>query len=340
MSDLICRQENTTGRITLNRPDALNALTHDMCLEMEAQLRIWADDPVITQILVDASGDKAFSAGGDIQHLYDNGKKGDYAFGQKFWADEYRLNHLIASYPKPYVVFMQGFVMGGGVGVSCHGSHRIVGETTQIALPECSIGLIPDVGSSYLLAKAPGHLGEYLGLTGVRMDAGNAVFAGFADHFVQQDDWPQLMAQLISDGHPRSIASFEQTLPPAKLRDHLDHINAVFNTSNLGEIMARLAAVPNDEFMAKTYSSLSRSSPLSMATSLRVIAAVRESPSIETALDWEYRVTARSTQYGDFLEGIRAAIIDKDRQPNWRLASVDAVTADELAVMLAPFQTD
>ena len=340
MSDLICRQENTTGRITLNRPDALNALTHDMCLEMEAQLRIWADDSAITQILVDATGDKAFSAGGDIQHLYDNGKKGDYAFGQKFWADEYRLNHLIASYPKPYIVFMQGFVMGGGVGVSCHGSHRIVDETTQIALPECGIGLIPDVGSSYLLANAPGHLGEYLGLTGARMDAGNAGFAGFADHFVQHEDWPRLVAQLIKDGHPLSISSFEKDMPVATLSAHLDRINVVFNTSNLVEIFSRLAAMPEDGFMAKTLSSLSRPSPLSMAASLLVIAAVRESPDIETALDWEYRVTARSTQYGDFLEGIRAAIIDKDRQPNWRHTSVEAVTADELAAILAPFRTD
>ena len=183
MTDLICRIEHTTGRMTLNRPDALNALTHDMCLQMEDQLQQWEDNDSVTQILVDAAGDKAFCAGGDIQHLYDHGSAGDYAFGQTFWADEYRLNALIANYPKPYIVFMQGFVIGGGVGVSCHGSHRIVDESSKIALPECSIGLIPDVGSSYLLATAPGYLGEYLGLTGARMAAGDAIFAGFADYF-------------------------------------------------------------------------------------------------------------------------------------------------------------
>ena len=163
MSNLILTQNGRAGCITLNRPAALNALTYQMCTDIEAQLRIWRDDPSVELIIIDAARDKAFCAGGDIADLYTSAQRQDYAFGQKFWADEYRLNALIDTYPKPYVAFMQGFVMGGGVGVSCHGSHRIVGETSQIAMPEVGIGLVPDVGGSALLAAAPGHLGEISG---------------------------------------------------------------------------------------------------------------------------------------------------------------------------------
>jgi enoyl-CoA hydratase len=340
MTDLICRVENTTGRMTLNRPDALNAITHAMCLEMETQLMAWADDDCVTQILVDAAGEKAFCAGGDIQHLYDHGRKGDFAFGQRFWADEYRLNKLIADYPKPYIVLMQGFVMGGGVGISCHGSHRVVGETSKIALPECGIGLIPDVGGSYLLASAPGHLGEYLGLSGARMDAGDACFAGFSDFFIPQDRWPTLTQKLIEDGTPEAILAMANAAPDNILSRHLAEINNIFSAPDLPQIIAKLNALDDSDFIGKTRAALSRHSPLAMAASLAVIRAVRQSPIIDTALEWEYRVTARSSRDGDFLEGIRAAIIDKDKNPQWRHASADHVPPQELAALLAPIEKD
>ncbi len=335
MVDLICRIENSTGRMTLNRPDALNALTHEMCLEMESHLKAWADDDAVTQILVDASGTKAFCAGGDIQHLYDHGRAGDFAFGQKFWADEYRLNALIANYPKPYIVFMQGFVMGGGVGVSCHGSHRIVDESTRIALPECGIGLIPDVGSSYLLAIAEGHIGEYLGLTGARMAAGDAIYAGFADDYITAKDWPDAMAAVVEDGTPDALDRFISTAPTAPILAHKALIDDAFSGNDVAAILARLSQA-DDEFAHKTAAVLSRPSPLAMAASLSVIRAVRHAPDIENALDWEYRVTSRSTKDGDFIEGIRAAIIDKDRNPQWRYPDINGVPEDALAAMLAP----
>ena len=237
MTDLVCRIEHTTARMTLNRPDALNALTHAMCLQMEEQLKRWADDDGVTQILVDAAGDKAFCAGGDIQHLYDHGRAGDFSFGQTFWADEYRLNALIANYPKPYIVFMQGFVMGGGVGVSCHGSHRIVDESSKIALPECGIGLIPDVGSSYLLATAPGHCGEYLGLTGARMAAGDALFAGFADHFIPQDAWDAAKDALIQAGSPDSLNSFITAPPESTLPAQRTAIDRIFSADDMAMVL-------------------------------------------------------------------------------------------------------
>ncbi|KAG1715493.1 3-hydroxyisobutyryl-CoA hydrolase, mitochondrial [Nymphon striatum] len=179
MNDVIIKTTGPAGRITMNRPSALNAMTYDMCMAIDAALRTWRDDPAIKLVVIDAAGDKAFCAGGDIAELYDNGTKGNFAYGQKFWRDEYRLNLMLHEYPKPVVSFLQGFTMGGGVGVGCHGSHRIVGDTSQIAMPECGIGLVPDVGGSFLLARAPGRLGEYLGLTTARMNADDAIHVGF-----------------------------------------------------------------------------------------------------------------------------------------------------------------
>ncbi len=178
MTDIDIRQQGRAGRITLNRPKALNALTYDMIRAIEAALDAWRDDDAVKLILIDAIGDRAFCAGGDIADLYRTGTAGDFAYGQQFWRDEYRMNAKLAEYPKPVVSFLQGFTMGGGVGVGCHASHRIVGDTSQIAMPECGIGLVPDVGGSLILARAPGHLGEYLGLTASRMGPGDAIHVG------------------------------------------------------------------------------------------------------------------------------------------------------------------
>ena len=184
MSDIHIRTTGRAGRITLNRPDALNALTYEMCLAIEAAIDAWATDAQIALVIIDAVGDRAFCAGGDIQEMYDTATRGNFEYGRKFWADEYRLNNKIAHFPKPYIAFMQGFTMGGGVGVSAHGSHRIVDDASRIAMPECAIGLVPDVGGSVLLACAPGRLGEYLGTTGTRMGPADAIHAGFADHYI------------------------------------------------------------------------------------------------------------------------------------------------------------
>ena len=175
ISDINLRVKGKAGRITLQRPKALNAMTYEMCLAIEKTLIEWKQDSKVELIIIDAQGDKAFCSGGDISDLYEEGSKKNYNYGKKFWDDEYRLNALIAKYPKPYIAFMQGFTMGGGVGISCHGSHRIVCETSKIAMPECSIGLIPDVGGSLLLARAPSNLGYYLGITGTHMNAADAI---------------------------------------------------------------------------------------------------------------------------------------------------------------------
>ena len=180
MKNLIIKVENNVGQITLNRPNALNALTYEMILQIEETLDNWLSEN-IDLVIIDAVGEKAFCAGGDITDLYQSGLEKKFSYGQQFWLDEYRLNEKLFNYPKPIVSFMQGFTMGGGVGLGCHVSHRIVCESSRIAMPECAIGLVPDVGGSYILAKAKNFLGEYLATTGFRMDSSDAIMVGLDD---------------------------------------------------------------------------------------------------------------------------------------------------------------
>ncbi len=337
--DIHIRREGAAGRITLNRPQALNALTYAMALDMEAALLAWRDDSNVALVLIDAAGDKAFCAGGDIQQLYDTGRRGDYGFGQKFWRDEYRLNALIANYPKPYVAFCQGFVMGGGVGISCHGSHRIACETTRIAMPECGIGLIPDVGGSFLLAHAPGRCGEYLGLTGTRMDAGDAIFAGFADHFLPQERWEELKQRLIDSGDATEIAARAEPREPGALTTERQRIDDIFC---LSDVTAMRDALQHDDtpWARSSAQAVARGCPLSLACALEIIRCNRHASRIEDALALEYRFSARCMQHGEFLEGIRAAVIDKDRTPKWAMPRLEDVSADKVAFMLASLGGD
>ena len=210
MTDVIIRQNGNVGHITLNRPDALNALTYDMILKIEKALVSWKQNEEVKIILVDANGDKAFCSGGDVSDLYKNGTTGNFEFGKLFWSDEYRLNLLVSNYPKPYVVFMHGFTMGGGVGISCHGSHRIVGDTSIIAMPECGIGLVPDVGGSFLLTRKSKELGIYLGITGSHMKADDAIFTNFADFFVEEKYWEEAKSKLIKTGDTTFLNKFKR----------------------------------------------------------------------------------------------------------------------------------
>ena len=333
MSDIDIRVAGRAGRITLNRPKALNALTYDMIRAIEAELDVWRDDDAIDLVVIDAAGDKAFCAGGDIADLYASGRAGDFAFGQQFWRDEYRLNAKLAEFPKPIVSLMQGFTMGGGVGVGCHASHRIVGDSSRIAMPECGIGLVPDVGGSLLLAQAPGFLGEYYGLSAARMGPGDAILMGFADTYVPEVDWPALIAAL-ENGDVAGVAGFERVPPSAEIAEHRPMIDRIFAANSLEEVGAGLTADQTD-FAATALKAIQRNSPLSMACAMKLIRRVRRTPTIREALAQEYRFTHRATQFGDFLEGIRAAIIDKDRSPKWAHA-LGTVPGDAVDQMLAP----
>lgn len=339
MTDIIIRKSGRAGWITLNRPKALNALTWDMCLAIETALDHWRDDAEVALVIIDATGDRAFCSGGDIAEMYAAGQRGDLDYGRRFWRDEYRLNAKIHSYGKPVVAFLQGFTMGGGVGVGCHASHRIVCDSSQIAMPECAIGLVPDVGGSLLLAQAPGYVGSYLGLTGDRMDAGDAIFAGFADHFVPKTAWEDLKHTLATTGTTEAIATAKHAAPDSRLADWQAEIDTCFAGPTLAAVYQ---AMPADAGPAMTQARklMDRNCPLSMAVSAQIIDAVRHDPQIRTALDCEFRYTFRCVAQGDFIEGIRAAIIDRDRNPQWQHDSWADVKDTDVALMTAPLGKD
>jgi enoyl-CoA hydratase len=335
MSDIITRKQGHIGRITLTRPHALNAVTAEMLAAIDAALTDWEHDNNITMAVIDAQGDKAFSAGGDIQDLYQAGTKGDYAFGQRFWHNEYRLNARIANWPKPYAAFMQGFTMGGGVGISCHGSHRIVCETSQIAMPEVGIGLVPDVGGSLILAQAPGRLGEYLGLTTSRMGPGDAILTGFADYFIPKTAWADLIEGLANTGDWALIDAAAQPVPHAPLSEHRAQIDRLFSGEGLDDIIRSLQG--DDTGFAQTaLKTLGRNSPLAMSCAVEMLHRLRPTGTLARALDLEYRFTFRAMEHGDFLEGIRAAIIDKDRAPKWLYTDASAIPSVKISQMLMP----
>ncbi len=337
MSDITLTREGAVGHITLRRPDALNALTYEMALAIEKALDDWRDNPEIALIVIDAEGDRAFCAGGDLQLMYETAGGGNYDYGRRFWRDEYRLNAKIFDYPKPYVALMQGFTMGGGVGVSCHGSHRVVCETSRIAMPECGVGLVPDVGGSLLLARAPGRMGEYLGMTGTRMEADDAIHAGFADYFIPRENWPVLTQKLIETGDIEVIDEMAETPPTGSLAAKQTDMDAHFAGQTGADILRGLGT---DTFGEDVRKQLARPSPLSMACTVELVHRVRGLDTIRDALGMEYRFTSRSVSEGEFLEGIRAMIIDKDRNPQWRHASLLDVNQMDVANMLKPLGDD
>lgn len=339
MTDCIIRKEGKVGRITLDRPQALNAMTHDMCLAIDAALILWADDPDVAMVILDAVGEKAFCAGGDIAEMYATGMAGDFDYGRRFWRDEYRMNARCFTFPKPVASFLQGFTMGGGVGIGCHASHRVVGDTSRIAMPECTIGLVPDVGGSLILAQAPGRLGEYLGLTGDRMAVGDAIFCGFADYYIPEAVWPDLIAALARTGDWTLIDAAALPAPDSRLAGWQAEIDKVFGGERLGDIYRAMPATPAEP-IAHAATLMSRNAPLAMAVGLEIIRRVRLRPSIETALDQEYRFTYRAMEHGDFLEGIRAAIIDKDRKPKWRHEDWQALRGSDVLRMTLPLGKD
>ncbi|MCA0206941.1 MAG: enoyl-CoA hydratase/isomerase family protein [Proteobacteria bacterium] len=334
MPELVVRKDGRAGRLTLNRPKALNALTHGICLETTKALQAWAGDPEVDLVILDGAGERAFCAGGDIAQVTAAGKAGDYAMGRDFWRDEYRMNLLLRRYPKPVVSFLHGFVMGGGVGYGCHIGHRVVGESTQMAMPECGIGMIPDVGGTYLLGRAPGQLGLYLPLTAARMGPGDALHAGFADHFIPEAEWDTVKARLCETGDIATLP--RHPAPAAPMAEEQARIDRLFGAGDLPTILARLEA--DDSPLAQSaLKAVRRNSPLSMACTLAMLDPAPDS--LQAALTQEYRWTWRSMEHGDFIEGVRAQIIDKDRNPQWQ-HRIDTLPEGLVAEMLAPLGAD
>ena len=335
MTDIALRKVGRTGRITLQRPDALNAVTHDMVLQIAEVLPVWAADDDIGMLVIDAEGDRAFSAGGDLMGMYQFMSDGDFDKARQFWRDEYAMNAALFHFPKPVASFMQGFTMGGGVGVGCHGSHRVVCESSRIAMPECGIGLAPDVGGTLLLARAPGRVGEYLGVSGHRMAPADAIYSGFADYFVAEGAWPGLIAKLEETGDWDQIDQHAVTPEGSDLAAHRDKIDANFGGERLRDVLTALRGETCDWARA-TLDGMARNAPLAMAATIELVHRARTTDRIEAALANEYRFSHRVAEQGDFREGIRAMIIDKDKAPKWAHDRMDAPSPAEVSAMLMP----
>jgi len=337
--DIQFRKDGGIGRILLNRPKALNALTHDMCVAMHATMRAWAEDPVVLALLIEGAGDRAFCAGGDIRQLYDEGRAGG-AYPKRFYADEYRLNAAVHHFPKPYVAIIDGIVMGGGVGVSINGSHRVATEATTFAMPETGIGLFPDVGGSYFLARCPGAIGAFLGLTGTRLKAADALYAGLADNFVPQAKLADLAETLAAmtdgdGGHAdRVIADFAEDAGSPSLASHRDAIDRCFAGDTVEEVCAALTAEDTD-WAAKQLATIAAKSPTSLKVALKQIRNGRER-SFKACMAMEWRIVNRVIAGHDFYEGTRAVIIDKDQSPAWLPASLAGVSDADVDAYFAP----
>jgi enoyl-CoA hydratase len=327
-------RDGTLGRIILNRPRAMNALTQGMVTTIAAQLAEWDVDPSVETVLIQGAGDRGLCAGGDIVSLYrDIRGAGDEA-GQ-FWADEYALNLQISTYSKPYVAIMDGVVLGGGVGVSAHGSVRVVTERTKIGMPEVGIGFVPDVGGTWLLARAPGELGTHVGLTGGTFSGSDALELGLADHFVASDHLAEFVESLGSMSVSDALLRFESDPPASELASSRRWIDECYNSTDATEILARLTAAAEEDARASA-AVIRTKSPLAVAVTLESIRRARAAASLADVLNQEYRVSLRFAAGGEMAEGIRAQVIDKDRQPRWSPTTLAQVRPETIDAYFAP----
>ena len=324
------------GLVTLNRPQALNALTLEMIQAMEPRLVAWADDPSIHAVVVRGAGDRAFCAGGDLRAIYDAGPERAPRMSDDpdtdFFRREYTLNWRIHHYPKPYIALIDGVTMGGGVGLSVHGSHRVATERTLFAMPECGIGLFPDVGGSWFLPRCPGALGAFLALTGHRLKAADTIHAGIATHYVPSDRMDALVDALVSaewsgvaaDLVERVVAGFSSDPGPAPLAGTGPAIDRCFSAESVEAIVDRLAGQEGD-WAAPARDALDRNSPTSLKVTLQQL---RHGGSMDydSCVTMEYRMVQRFIAGHDLFEGIRAVLVDKDRNPAWRPAALAEIS--------------
>ncbi|MFB7613253.1 enoyl-CoA hydratase/isomerase family protein [Kitasatospora sp. NPDC056181] len=343
-AEVLVHQDGGVGRIVLDRPRALNSLTHGMITAVHAALEEWAADDTVRAVVLTGAGERGLCAGADIRAIHEDAKAGG-AGSRAFFRDEYRLNALIARYPKPYVAVMDGITMGGGVGLSAHGAVRIVTERSTVAMPETRIGLVPDVGGSRLLARAPGGLGTHLGLTSASMGPGDALLCGFADHFVHSARIPALLADLTARlagpavgaaaAVTAAVTAHAEAAPPAALAAQRAWIDACYGADTAEEIVARLLDTGLPEAKEAAEQVLGNS-PTAVKVTLAALRRARTLPSLEAVLDQEYRISCAALAGHDLVEGIRAQVVDKDRNPRWSPADLAGVSEAEVARHFAP----
>ena len=335
--DLLIRTEGACGVLSLNRPKAIHALNHAMVVAMTEALLAWRDDPAVAAVVIDHSEGRGFCAGGDIAFLRNSALTDGGAGGRKFFFDEYRLNHLIMTYAKPIVAFMDGITMGGGVGLADPARFRVATENTRLAMPETGIGLFPDVGGGWFLSRMKGRLGQYLALTGARMDGADCLWAGSATHYLPAAALAEAKARIAAD--PANIAAILHSLaavPPApKIAGHADDIARLFASDRYEEVLAALEA-DGSEFATATLTALHTKSPQTCKVALRQLATSLTLPDFAANMVMEYRIGARVLVRPDFAEGVRAVIVDKDNAPQWNPATPEGVTTDMLDAIFAP----
>jgi enoyl-CoA hydratase len=328
MSDVLVRVEGTSGRITLNRPRAMNALTLEMIRVMYATLTEWTEDAAVHFVLMDGAGERGLCAGGDIRALYDAALSCDLTTAATFFREEYRLDYLISRYPKPYVALMDGVVMGGGIGISGHASHRVVTERSALAMPETSIGFVPDVGGTYLLGTAPDEFGTHLGLTGNRIGAADAIICRFADVFVPGTHLPAMVEELqkcnTRAALDLSLRAYDTQPPAGLLAGKPAWIKECYAADSVENIVAALATHPHPEAIAAARQ-IERNSPTSLKVTLQALRRARQYNTLCACLQQEYCISLACLRGHDFVEGVRAAVVDKDRNPIWHPARLEEV---------------
>lgn len=329
-SNVIIEVKGALGHIRLNRPQAINALTFEMTEQIKAALTRFEANPAVGFVLITGDGERGLCAGGDIRALYDHGRNNP-ELGEMFFRSEYRMNAQIAAFKKPYVALMDGITMGGGVGVSAHGSVRIVTERTRLAMPETGIGFFPDIGATWLLSHAPGEVGTLIGLTGESIGGADAIYAGLADFFMKSQNIPKLIETLstlnksanIADIKEKIIAFCENVESPLAAQQEL--IDRCFVHDHVEDILLALQAEKN-EFSKKTIDLINQKSPTSLKLTLRLLRLARGDKNLQQSLEREFATTHAILRSHDFYEGVRAAVVDKDRNPKWAPATLAAVS--------------
>lgn len=336
--EVLTEVDGSVGLITLNRPKAINSLNQRMVDDLTAILTGWASDDAVRAVVLSGAGERGLCAGGDVVSIYHSARK-DGAEARRFWRDEYLLNAQIADFAKPYVAVMDGIVMGGGVGVSAHANTRVVTDTSKIAMPEVGIGFIPDVGGVYLLSRAPGGLGLHAALTGAPFSGADAIAMGFADHYVPHTEIEAFRRAIVGDGVENALAKYAVEPPPSELAAQRDWIDDCFARDTVEDIVAALAghgAGPAND----AANLIATRSPIALSVTLEAVSRAAELETLKDVLVQDYRVSSASLRSHDLVEGIRAQLIDKDRNPKWSPAQLAAVTAADVEAYFTPVDDD
>ncbi|MEX2127523.1 MAG: enoyl-CoA hydratase/isomerase family protein [Xanthobacteraceae bacterium] len=339
--EVLFERRGAAGIVTLNRPQALNAFGTETVRAMRPQLANWASDRAITRVAIKAAGGRAFAAGGDVRAVYDLHKSGRTIEAIDFWREEYQLNAEIKRFPKPYIALIEGICMGGGVGLSVHGSHRIAGDRYLFAMPEVSIGFFPDVGATYALSRMPGRAGTYLALTGARLGPGEGIGLGLATHRVATARFPELLDALAADDDvDGTLAAFGTSPEPNTLASRMDLIGRAFSGATVEAILENLdreakGSGEDARFAGEQAAAIRTESPTSLKIALE---QMLRGPKLDfaAAMRTEFRIVNRVARGHDFYEGVRATLIDKDNQPRWKPASLAEVSEEQVAAYFAP----